>query len=144
MFKSVVFLLFFSDIIKKKVKIYFRVREILMKKKYHVKTEKDFQTVINAKKSCANRNLVLFVLEKPEQTHFRYGLSVGKKIGNAVMRNKVKRQLRESIYQLRADLRPDIDFVLIARQNINILTTQEVYDNLLHICKLGNILKEDV
>ena len=112
-----------------------------MKKAYHVKKEQEFQAVINEQNSCANRNLVLFVLHKPNQKHFRYGLSVGKKVGNAVCRNRVKRQLRESIFQIKDDLPTDIDFILIARANIKNLSTAEVKSNLVHICKLGKILK---
>lgn len=114
-----------------------------MKKVYHVKKEKEFQAIIKEQNSCANRNLVLFILDKPDQVHFRYGLSVGKKIGNAVMRNRVKRQLRESIFQIKDELRNDVDFVLIARPNIKSLSTKEVQSNLIHICKLGNIMNKE-
>ena len=62
-----------------------------MRKSYRVKKEQDFQTVFDASQSVANRNFVVYRLDKPGQKHFRVGLSVGKKVGNAVMRNQVKR-----------------------------------------------------
>lgn len=43
------------------------------------KKEQDFQTVFEAGHSVANRNFVVYQLEKPGQKHFRVGLSVGKK-----------------------------------------------------------------
>lgn len=113
-----------------------------MKKRYHVKKEKDFQNIINNQISCANRNLVLFVMKKNNQSHFRYGLSVGKKIGNAVTRNKVKRQLREAIFQINSHICNELDFILIARPNIINLSTDEVKANVIHILKLGHIYNE--
>lgn len=112
-----------------------------MKKTYRIKKEKEFQKVINARASYANRNIVLFILSKPQQAHFRVGISVGKKIGNAVMRNRVKRQLREAVFHMQDQFPSDLDFVLIARPNIVTLTTKEVEQNLRHVCRLANIIK---
>lgn len=111
-----------------------------MKKTYRIKKEKEFQQVINARASYANRNIVLFILPKEHQAHFRVGISVGKKIGNAVMRNRVKRQLREAVYELRHELPQSLDFVLIARPSIVQLSTKEVVKNLRHVCRLANII----
>lgn len=114
-----------------------------MKKAYRIKKEKEFQTVINARASYANRNIVLFVLPKENQAHFRVGISVGKKIGNAVMRNRVKRQLREAVWTVRDQLKSQLDFVLIARPAITSLSTEEVIANLRHVCRLAKIMNEE-
>ena len=58
---------------------------------------------------------MVYVLEKPRQAHFRVGISVGKKIGNAVTRNAVKRKIRASLFQLKDRISPEIDFIVIAR-----------------------------
>lgn len=112
-----------------------------MKKSYRVKKEKEFQQVFQHKQSCANRRFVLYVLEKPEQRHFRVGLSVGKKIGNAVCRNAVKRKMRASIYQLRDTIVPTYDFVLIARPGVEQLTAEEMTQNITHVLNRAKILK---
>lgn len=112
-----------------------------MKKTYRIKKEKEFQQVITARASFANRNLVLFIYERAELTHFRVGFSVGKKVGNAVQRNRVKRQLRVAVQALKEDLPSNLDFILIARPNILHLSTAEVQKNVRHVCRLAGIIQ---
>ena len=45
----------------------------------------------------------------------RLGVSVGRRVGGAVERNRVKRLVRESFWALAADLPPDADYVVVAR-----------------------------
>ena len=44
-------------------------------------------------------NLLSIHLKKPDQKHFRIGLSVSKKIGNAVTRNRIKRYIRQAFLE---------------------------------------------
>lgn len=111
-----------------------------MKKAYRIKKESEFQTAFKKGKSFANRQLVLYVYPKPEQVHFRIGLSVGKKNGNAVKRNQIKRYLRQGVYELSSVIRPDVDILLIARQDIRDKTFLQVKQSLIHVMKLANIL----
>jgi ribonuclease P protein component len=112
-----------------------------MKKSYRVKKEKEFQAVFQEKHSCANRRFVVYILEKPNQKHFRVGISVGKKIGNAVTRNAVKRKVRGAIYQLKDQIEPAYDFIIIARPGVEQLTAEEIHTNVRHVLKLAKILK---
>ena len=56
-----------------------------MRKEYRVKKNKDFQEAFKKGKSVANRQFVIYTLKKPDQNHFRIGLSVSKKIGNTLL-----------------------------------------------------------
>ena len=60
-----------------------------MNKHQRIKKNKEFQHVFKKGKSFANRQFIVYVL-KGEQPEFRLGLSVSKKVGNAVARNRVK------------------------------------------------------
>ncbi|MFC5632153.1 MULTISPECIES: ribonuclease P protein component [Streptococcus] len=112
-----------------------------MKKSYRVKREKDFKLVFQKGTSVANRKFVVYSLPK-DQPHFRVGLSVSKKLGNAVVRNRVKRRLRHLV----KDLSPHLvttDFVIIARKGVESLTYQEMKSNLIHVLKLGKLYSEE-
>ena len=112
-----------------------------MKKSYRVKSEKDFQTVFEYGQSMANRAFVLYVLPKEGQKHFRVGISVGKKVGHtAVVRNRLKRYIRATLTEFKPNIKPDLDFLVIARpyaRDFNMVRTRK---NLEHIMKLSHIL----
>lgn len=111
-----------------------------MKKTYRVKREKDFQAIFAKGKSCANRKFVVYRLEK-DQPHYRLGLSVSKKLGNAVTRNRIKRRLRHIVMGLESGL-VHSDFVIIARKGVEDLTYQEMTSNLIHVLKLAELYEE--
>lgn len=85
-----------------------------MKKELRVKRNEDFQKIIQARKSVANKEFVLYSL-KNEYEHMRIGFSVSKKLGNAVTRNRIKRQVREMARAV-FDSNRSYDYVLIVRK----------------------------
>ena len=85
-----------------------------MRKSYRVKKESEFQRVFETHNSVANHKFVVYQMEKPGQKHFRVGISVGKKIGNAVHRNWVKRRIRQTLLEVKPQLRSDVDFLVIS------------------------------
>lgn len=111
-----------------------------IKKAYRVKSDKDFQRVFHQGHSVANRQLVLYVYPVPGQVHFRVGLSVGKRIGNAVKRNQIKRYLRQSLLELEQEINQEIDFILIARPDIADKSFAQIKQSMVHVMKLGKIL----
>ncbi|WP_027964581.1 ribonuclease P protein component [Halalkalibacillus halophilus] len=106
-----------------------------MKKAYRVKKNEEFQQIFKHGHSFANRQLVLYFMKKEDQAHYRVGFSVGKKIGNAVMRNQIKRYLRQAFTELEAYIEPEYDYVVIARNPTKQMDFHEVKDSLLHVIK---------
>ena len=69
-----------------------------MKKEYRVKKNEDFSLIIKEKQSLANRSFIIYY-RKNDYPNARVGISVSKKIGKAVVRNKIKRQVRMMVQQ---------------------------------------------
>jgi len=113
-----------------------------MRKEYRIKKNKEFQETFKNGKSVANRQFVLYTLKRPEQTHFRIGLSVSKKIGNAVMRNRIKRYVRQVFHELDGQLHNEIDFIIIARKPTADMDYFEIKQSLSHVLKLARVLKK--
>jgi ribonuclease P protein component len=81
----------------------------------------EFERVYRQGRSKGNRFLVLYAFPRADDDAAeredgpRLGLSVSRRIGGAVERNRVKRVLRERFADLSADLPSGIDVVVIAR-----------------------------
>ncbi|TWT00628.1 MULTISPECIES: ribonuclease P protein component [unclassified Planomicrobium] len=110
-----------------------------MNKSQRIKKNKEFQTVFKKGKSFANRQFIVYVL-KNEQPAFRIGLSVSKKVGNAVTRNRIKRYIRQTFLELEHDLLPNADYVIIARQQAATLDFHESKKSLEHVLKIARAL----
>ena len=105
-----------------------------MKKSYRVKKEKDFKALFDAGHSVANRKFVVYCLDR-DLPHFRVGLSVSKRLGNAVTR------LRHALMDMSSQLEHQ-DFVVIARKGVEDLSYQDIYSNLVHVLKIAKLYKD--
>jgi ribonuclease P protein component len=113
-----------------------------MRKEFRIKKNKEFQEIFKKGKSVANRQFVIYTLNKPGQTHFRIGLSVSKKIGNAVMRNRIKRYIRQVFHELDDQIHNETDFIVIARKPTAEMDYHEVKQSLTHVLRLARVLKK--
>lgn len=113
-----------------------------MKKSQRIKKNEEFQRVFKQGKSFANRQFVVYVCKAEDQQSFRIGLSVGKKIGNAVMRNRIKRCIRQAFLEMKDDLRQDQDYVIIARHPAATLDFHETKKSLQHVLRIARVLKK--
>ena len=112
-----------------------------LRKSFRVKKEKDFNAIFKEGESVANRRFVIYRLAN-SQEHFRVGLSVSKKLGNAVMRNQIKRRIRHILINHGNELVDNIDFIVIARKGVENLDYAELEKNLLHVLRLAKIYQE--
>ena len=106
-----------------------------------LKKNQDFQTVYKKGKSYANKYLVMYIVENNLDTN-RIGISVSKKVGNSVVRHRVKRLIKES-YRLNETVFKDgFDIVVVARTTAKDRTYRDIESALLHLGKIHKILKE--
>ncbi|WP_085506632.1 ribonuclease P protein component [Thalassobacillus devorans] len=114
-----------------------------MKKEYRIKKNEEFQQVFKNGKSFANRQLVLYYLKKEKQEHFRIGLSVSKRIGVAVVRNQIKRYLRQAFHELEDTIDPRYDLVIIARKPTKDMDFHQVKKSLTHVLSKSRLLSKE-
>ena len=94
-----------------------------MQRRHRLTSTKQFSQIHREGQSIANRFLVVRVLSNGLD-HSRFGFLVSKRIGNAVVRNRVKRRLREVVRL--TPVKPGWDAVFIARRDINRANFQEL------------------
>jgi ribonuclease P protein component len=85
----------------------------------------DFERVYRQGRSHANRWLVLYAFPRAPDGEPRLGLSVSRKVGGAVDRNRVKRLLREAFSERAQGLAEGQDVVLVARPDLKELADRE-------------------
>jgi ribonuclease P protein component len=90
----------------------------------------DFDRVFRHGRSHAGRELVLYVFPRGESEAPRLGLSVSRKVGGAVQRNRVKRLLREAFEFEGQRLPAGTDAVVVARHEANALAEREGLDGM--------------
>jgi ribonuclease P protein component len=103
-----------------------------LRKADKLRKNKKFQAVYKGGKSVSNRLLVLYML--PNQSNCnKIGFAAGKRLGNAVIRNRVKRMMREAFRLNRDKLPAGYDFILVGRQPVVGVKAQEVISAFLNL-----------
>lgn len=110
-----------------------------MRKLYIVKNQRDFDKIIKECRYRKSSKLVIYY-NKNELPYDRFGISVGKKIGNAVNRNKYKRKLRAIIDNYKKLYVNNQDYIIILRGSAKDSTYQELEKDFLMI--MNNIRKD--
>ena len=98
-------------------------------KRQRLSRSAEFDRVYREGRSHANRYLVVYSFPREaadgSEAEPRLGVSVGRKVGGAVERNRVKRLLREAFWASASELPDGHDFVIVARPESSELAGRE-------------------
>lgn len=113
-----------------------------MDKMYRLRSNMEFKKVYKNGKNYWNRNLILYV-KKNDLGYSRVGYSITKKIGNSVVRNKIRRQMKE-IYRLKFNLiKSNYDLIFIPKKNVVDISFKELESAMIHIMKIAKLLNKE-
>ncbi|ADI00807.1 ribonuclease P protein component [Salisediminibacterium selenitireducens] len=115
-----------------------------MKKEHRLRKNEDFQTVFKHGKSVANRQFVVYTFDRNDQDPSRFGLSISKKIGNAVTRNRIKRLVKEVIRHQLDHLPLGQDVVIIARKPVATMDFHDVNKSIHHVFRVAGLMNRNV
>ena len=112
-----------------------------MKKIDRLRNRREFNIVYSEGKNYWNRNLILYI-RKNSLDYNRIGYSITKKVGNSVVRNKIRRRMKE-IYRLNVhNLKSGYDIIVIPKKNTTEISYDELESAMLHIFKISKVLKK--
>jgi len=105
-----------------------------------LKSNNDFRRLYAKGKCASSHNMVLYC--RPNRLRLnRVGITVSAKLGKAVVRNRVRRRLRE-VYRLNEDkLSPGYDIVLVARGRVKTALFRDLETDFLSLCQELGIAK---
>lgn len=109
-----------------------------MKKEDIVKNNREFDNIIKKGKCKKNNEFVIYYIDNNELKS-RFGISVSKKIGNAVTRNYYKRIIRNICHKNKNLYSKGKDYIIIMRKGLISLSFKEANESFIDLIKKINI-----
>ncbi len=106
-----------------------------------LRKSQDFSRVYREGTSYANKYLIMYILPNGTDQN-RFGVSVSKKVGNSVVRHRMKRLLKENYRLKEEQFRCGLDIVVIVRESAVGKTYDEIGSALLHLGRLHKIIDQ--
>ncbi len=113
-----------------------KINKVLM-----IKKDEDYRRVYRKKNSISNKNIIMYVM-KTNTKETRVGISVSKKIGKAVVRNKIKRRIKESYrVEYSHKVKDGYDIIFLARGPIVDIEYNEIKKAIYNVLKRKEMFK---
>ncbi|MGM9876164.1 MAG: ribonuclease P protein component [Bacilli bacterium] len=107
-----------------------------MKKLEIIKLSREYTEIINTNKCKRNKYFSVYYRKNNDKN--KYGITVPKKTGTAVIRNKIKRRVKNIIDNNKNIVQKNYDYVIIVKKGIIDLTYQEMEKELLKLLSIGD------
>ncbi|MBR1731882.1 MAG: ribonuclease P protein component [Ruminococcus sp.] len=108
-----------------------------------LKENRDFHRLYRKGKSFISPVLVTYIL-KNKSDNLRYGITTGKKIGNAVRRSRARRIIRAAFRECAPNLKNGYDIVFVARGKTPFLKSTQIKEAMEYHFKQAQIYKDKV
>ncbi|PKM78758.1 MAG: ribonuclease P protein component [Firmicutes bacterium HGW-Firmicutes-15] len=110
----------------------------MLDKKRRINRGKEYGYLYKNGRRITGKYIIVFIKENNLMNN-RFGIVTSKKIGNAVIRNRAKRQIREVIRKNLQLIRPGYNMVIIARFNIKEVIFDLIEKDYLRIMKKASL-----
>ncbi|NPV27971.1 MAG: ribonuclease P protein component [Firmicutes bacterium] len=110
----------------------------MLKKEFRLRSKKEFKAVYNAGRVIGGNYLVIYLRANRKEKN-RWGFVVSRKVGGAVIRNQIKRRLREVTKMIQNNLKTGYDIVVIARSGIRKVEFWSLLKDLEHTCRRAKV-----
>jgi len=107
-----------------------------------LRDKRDFNDVYSKGRSYVNKNIIIHVLDD-ERHNGKVGFAAGKKLGGAVVRNRVKRLLRETYRLCKENLRTDRALIIMGRKNLVNAKVDVAIKSFRELCKKAKLYKSE-
>ena len=105
-----------------------------------LKENRDFRRLYARGRSYASPILVVYVM-KNRNKQVRIGITTGKKIGKAVLRNRARRIIRQACYEIADSVKPGYDLVFVARTKTPFVKSYDILRSMKKELKEAGVLK---
>ena len=108
-----------------------------MKRCEMIKSKKDFNNIINNSKFKKNNFFVVYQ-QVSNYDIPKFGIAISKNFGNAVDRNKIKRQIRNIVDNNKYLFQNRFNYIIMVRNTVKKISYQEISNNLINLLKKEN------
>lgn len=113
----------------------------MLKKEKRLRKSRDFSRVYEHGKKAVGRYFVLRYLDRKDEGLTKIGIAVGRKIGGAVSRNRLKRSVREICRQIL--IKDGYDIVIVARGGANLADFHNLRKDIEDLLRRTGLMNED-
>lgn len=114
----------------------------MLKRENRLKKRYQFNYVYKAGEHFSGEFMVLYTASSKTK-NIKVGLAVTKKVGHAVVRNKIRRRLREIIKKQLPNLKQNYNIIVVARDNISKASFVELENEFIKLTKKANLVKDE-
>lgn len=114
-----------------------------MKKRYRIKKNSEIDAIFKNKVVKGDSYFAIYQRVDEVSENFRFALSIGRRYGGAVERNLAKRRIRMIVQEVKNDINPKINFVIVVKPSAIELTYQDMKTKLLALIKKSKLMEKE-